>query len=97
MKMKMKNEYKYIYPEGSNTFWVYSDSANIDYLITVEDFTKVEEAKEIADRETIKWIEANDESDPYWHKGYIEVVKEVLDKEDISVKIYVRLEEREDD
>ena len=90
-------KYKYIYKIVNNSFWVYSDIANVDYLITVEDFSKVEEAKEIAEREITKWIEANDESDSYWHKGYVEVVKEVLDKKDISVKIYVRLEEREDD
>ena len=87
--------YKYIYPVCNNTFAVYSNVANLDYLVSVECTTELEKAKDIAEKEISKWTEANDENDPYWNKGFVEVVKDALDKANIIVKIYVRLEETE--
>ena len=91
MKMtKMKNDYKYIYPEGSNTFWVYSESADIDYLVSLPYSEVIDEAKEIAENAVAAWIEAEDETDPNWYKGFVEVVKEALEKANIPARIYVR-------
>lgn len=89
-KMKMMNDYKYIYPEGSNTFWVYSESADIDYLVSLPYSEVIDEAKLIAESAITAWIEAEDETDPNWYKGFVEVVKEALEKANIPVRIYVR-------
>ena len=87
--------YKYIYPVCNNTFAVYSNVSSIDYLVSVDYPTELEKAKEIAEKEITKWTEANDKNDPYWDKGFVEVVKDALDKANIIVRIYVRLEETE--
>ena len=86
-------KYEYIYKVVGNSFWVYSDIANVDYLITVEDFTKVEEAKEIAEREITKWLEAESEEDEYFGLGYVEVVKEAYKKKGIEAKFYIEMED----
>ena len=85
-------DYDFIYPESDHSFWVYSENMDIDYLVSLNQPDDLEDAKAIAEWKVTKWAEANNENNPNWYKGFVEVVEEALSEADIDARIYVRME-----
>ena len=80
--------FDYVYFDG-DALNVYSDNCGVDYYFRVKDKTKIETAKEIAEKEFGFWASAGEgskEPDYYYNAGYWEVVKDALDKAGIETE-----------
>ena len=78
---------------NSDMFYVFSVMADYEYIIRLVCPDDLAKAMEIAEREATKWgaiseLEGTDEYDYYDNSGYVEVVKNALEAEEIEATYF---------
>lgn len=69
-------------------FWCYSSDAGFEYLVEVSEEENVQRAMEIAREQLKVWCSCENEDDPRYNMGFVEVVKVALDEAGIEAKYY---------
>lgn len=85
-----------VYKITETMFGCWSDMAGYDYIVSLEKADDLEEAMEIARKELEAYgcpEEMGELEDYYFNSGYIEVVKTMLDNNDIEAEYYDNIEE----
>lgn len=85
------NDYEFVTRINNILFWVESDLSEVHFIVECNE-QNIERAMKIAEREFDKWVSANDKKDPYWGLGYIEIIDNALDDNDIWHQFYSRFD-----
>lgn len=89
---------RYVSKLMETMFRCYSDMAGYDYIVEVDNADSLEEAMEIAEKELEAYghpEEMGDLEEYYFNSGYVEVVKVMLDNNDIEATYYGNIYEED--
>lgn len=73
-------------------FYVFSEAADYEYIVRVEDESEASLAMDIAEKEAIRWgspDDSRDDYDYYYNSGYVEVVENALSQANIEATYFV--------
>ena len=91
----MEKYYNHVQKINVDCFWVYSHEADYQYIVNVENKDDMGKAMEIAEREATRWggpdeEELGDDYAYYTYSGYVEVVADAFEKENIKADFYTK-------
>lgn len=92
----MYNSYQHVSKFHPNVFECFSDAADYDYFVRLDDADDMERALDIAERELELYgcpEDAGENFDHYYYSGYVEVVSEALSKAGIEAEYYTKMED----